>query len=261
MKSTARSGFTLVEVIIVLLIIAVIMGTAVMSVGAGLKSARVRDAARAVQLYARHAKAVALLKQRPVVLTFEEVNENGAFAKSRVSISFSGDASGGGPGIGMARGGGSDGLTRTISGQVVGGVAPDGEPDAAPAAVADDGKDPLMAEPREFPGVRIVARSREEETAARPRISVFSNVDVLLKKRSDETARAREREAERRGTAVGDDGDGTREEEDRESSFSVVYEANGRCEPFNVSVFRDGADERDGLNIAIGRFGRPVTGD
>ena len=114
---------------------------------------------------------------------------------------------------------------------------------------------------REFPGVRIVARSREEETAARPRISVFSNVDVLLKKRSDETARAREREAERRGTAVGDDGDGTREEEDRESSFSVVYEANGRCEPFNVSVFRDGADERDGLNIAIGRFGRPVTGD
>ena len=238
---------------------AVIMGTAVVSVSAGLKSARVRDAARAVQLYARHAKAVALLKQRPVVLTFEEVNENGEFVKSRVSISFSGDASGGGPGIGMARGGGSDGLTRTISGQVVGGLAPDGEPDAAPAAAADDGKDPLMAEPREFPGVRIVARSREEETAARPRISVFSNVDVLLKKRSDENARAREREAEKLGKAVGDDG--TRENEDRESSFSVVYEANGRCEPFNVSVFRDGADERDGLNIAIGRFGRPVTGD
>ena len=237
---------------------AVIMGTAVVSVSAGLKSARVRDAARAVQLYARHAKAVALLKQRPVVLTFEEVNENGEFVKSRVSISFSGDASGGGPGIGMARGGGSDGLTRTISGQVVGGVAPDGEPDAAPAA-ADDGKDPLMAEPREFPGVRIVARSREEETSARPRISVFSNVDVLLKKRSDENARAREREAEKLGKAVGDDG--TRENEDRESSFSVVYEANGRCEPFNVSVFRDGADERDGLNIAIGRFGRPVTED
>ena len=238
---------------------AVIMGTAVVSVSAGLKSARVRDAARAVQLYARHAKAVALLKQRPVVLTFEEVNENGEFVKSRVSISFSGDASGGGPGIGMARGGGSDGLTRTISGQVVGGVAPDGEPDAAPAAAADDGKDPLMAEPREFPGVRIVARSREEETSARPRISVFSNVDVLLKKRSDENARAREREAEKLGKAVGDDG--TRENEDRESSFSVVYEANGRCEPFNVSVFRDGADERDGLNIAIGRFGRPVTED
>ena len=254
-----RRGFTLIEVLIVIVIMAVIMGTAVVSVSAGLKSARVRDAARAVQLYARHAKAVALLKQRPVVLTFEEVNENGEFVKSRVSISFSGDASGGGPGIGMARGGGSDGLTRTISGQVVGGLAPDGEPDAAPAAAADDGKDPLMAEPREFPGVRIVARSREEETSARPRISVFSNVDVLLKKRSDENARAREREAEKLGKAVGDDG--TRENEDRESSFSVVYEANGRCEPFNVSVFRDGADERDGLNIAIGRFGRPVTGD
>ena len=52
-----------------------------------------------------------------------------------------------------------------------------------------------------------------------------------------------------------------KEEEEKESSFSVVYEANGRCDPFLVTVFKDGTDERDGLTVSIGRFGRTVTGD
>ena len=195
MKNSARSGFTLIEVIIVLVIMAVIMGTAVLSVSSGMRSAAVRDAARTVQLYVRHAKAVALLKQRPVVLQFEEVNENGEFVKSRISLTFSGDAQGGGQGIGMARGAmAADGLTRTLSGQLVGAEAFAGDdvmPSASPSA--GDAPDPLMAEPREFQGVRISAML-QDETQTRPRISVFSNVDVLLKKKAAETERAKEKE-------------------------------------------------------------------
>ena len=85
MKTDGKSGFTLVEVLIVLVIMAILVGTAVASVGAGMKSAKIRDAARAVQLYARHAKAIALLKQRPVVLTIEEIAELMDLERSTVS--------------------------------------------------------------------------------------------------------------------------------------------------------------------------------
>jgi len=260
-----RSGFTLVEIIIVLAIMAVIMGSAVMSVGTGMKSARLRDAARAVQLYTRHAKAVALLKGRPVVLQFEEVMENGEFVKSRISLAFSGDAAAGGSaiGVGHAGSGGSDGLTRTLSGIVVGGdTGGESEP------VADGGgeaQDPLMAEPREFEGIRINATTRSEEEV-RPRISVFSTADFLMKKTAEEKARkaqAASAKAEAEGVLTKNvkDADEDKPEEEKESSFSVVYEANGRCEPFVVNVYKDGTDERDGLKVSIGRFGRPVTED
>jgi prepilin-type N-terminal cleavage/methylation domain-containing protein len=275
LKSAARSGFTLIEVIIVIVIMAVVMGSAVMSVTAGMRSAAVRDAARTVQQYVRHAKAVALLKQRPVVLQFEEVNENGEFVKSRISLTFSGDAqSGGDQGIGMARGAtAADGLARTLSGELVdpeaGMELADAGTETAAAGQAsasvDEAQDPLMAEPREFLGVRISARLRDETETTRPRISVFSNVDVLLKKKAAETARAREKEREAKerslGAVIGSNDDDQKEEEEKDASFSVVYEANGRCEPFVVTVYKDGADEREGLTVNISRFGRPVTED
>ncbi|MCQ2395297.1 MAG: type II secretion system GspH family protein [Kiritimatiellae bacterium] len=265
-----KRGFTLVEIVIVLAIMAIIMGTAVMSVGTGMKSARLRDAARTVQLYTRHAKAVALLKQRPVVLRFEEVCEGGQFVKSRVTLTFSGDATSAsgetGIGVGHNGSGSSDGLTRTLTGLVVGAdVTADGL--LAPSDDTDEAPDPLMAEPREFEGIRIQAKLKEEEVA-RSRISVFSTADLLIKKRADADAAKREAEAakaERLGktTAKDDekDDDVFKEEEEKESSFSVVYEANGRCDPFLVTVFKDGTDERDGLTVSIGRFGRTVTGD
>ena len=135
-------------------------------------------------------------------------------------------------------------------------------PSASPSA--GDAPDPLMAEPREFQGVRISAML-QDETQTRPRISVFSNVDVLLKKKAAETERAKEKEraaAERSmGVVIGRSDDDQREVEEKENSFSVVYEANGRCEPFVVRVFKDGMEDRDALTVNINRFGRPVTED
>lgn len=276
-----KRGFTLIEIIIVLSIIAVILGSAVANVAVGMKSARLRDAARTVQLYTRHAKAVALLKGRPVVLQFEEVMENGEFSKSRVSLSFSGDASSGSNEIGVGHGGSgsSDGLTRTLSGQLVGVqntadgsvMTSDGVLESGGVSVEDaspdagEVQDPLMAQPREFEGVRIHAALRDEKME-RPRISVFSTADFLLKKKAEETARktrAAEKKAEESGVWKDDKNANGElpEEEEKESSFSVVYEANGRCEPFTVTVYKDGTDERDGLTVNIGRFGRTVTGD
>lgn len=250
-----KQGFTLIEILIVLVIMAVLVGTAVVSVGAGMKSARLRDAARAVQLYTRHAKAVALLKQRPVVITFEEILDGGEFQKSRISIAFSGDAEATGTTV---FGAGGDGLTRNLLGEVVG---EDAEPEVAPSADAGgETSDPLMAEPREFEGIHVRGSLRDEETERRPRISVFSNVDVLLKKSSDEQAKKKEKQLEN-GTKSAADDETEEDRVDEETKFSVVYEVNGRCDPYTVKVFKDGQDEDGGLVVNIGRFGRPVTGE
>lgn len=254
-----KHGFTLIEILIALVIMAIIVGTAVVSVGAGMKSARLSDAARAVQQYARHAKAVALLKQRPVVLTFEEIVENGEFVKSRVSMTYSADApaetSGGSGGAGFGVPGASRGEVRTLSGKILG-VDIEGEAPAAPGEEGD-APDPLAAEPREFEGIRVHAEAKENLDANRPRISVFSNVDVLVKKSSEQQAKAREKAIEDGTARPGTEEE--HEEEDKESSYSVVYEANGRCEPYVVKVWKEGTDENDAMVINIGRFGRPVT--
>lgn len=260
-----RRGFTLVEILVALVIMAVIVGTAVASVAAGMKSARLGEAARAVQQYARHAKAVALLKQRPVVLTIEEIAENGEFVKSRLSISYSADDSAGsaamasgGAGFGVA---GGVGTVQTLSGEDV----VDSSGDAAAVQSAGDAPDPLAAEPREFEGIRIHAEAKENLEANRPRISVFSNVDFLLRKSAEKKAEEERKAAERQGVAASGASGGEEDDDafgaDSEHSFSAVYEANGRCEPYVVRVWKEGADERDALEINVGRFGRPVTSD
>ena len=255
-----KNGFTLIEVLVVLIIMAILVGTAVTSLSAGLKSARMRDATRAVQQYVRHAKAVALLKQRPVVITFEEVAENGEFVKSRISMDYSGDAvqeQGATPlGNGFMTGGGA---ATTLSGKPV-----DEEAEAAPVASAAPSPedDPLAAPPREFEGIHIRGELQENREEARARISVFSNVDVLLRKAATEREKAAKAEREKAGAPTDDAGtDGSGEEKDEERTFSVVYEANGRCDPYVVRVWKDGEDEKDALEINVGRFGRVVTGD
>lgn len=278
-----RDGFTLIEVLVVMIIMAILVGTAVLSLGAGLKSARMRDAARTVEQYIRHAKAVALLKQRPVVITFEEIAEDGVFARSRVSLDFSGDASQAQTltplGQGFMTGGGQVQTLsgRTKDGEIAAVVEPLPEENeaktlsssasavAAGAGMAAD--DPLAAPPREFEGIHVRGELQEDRTEGRARISVFSNVDFLLKQSA-----ARKQAKESAASSGQDDedlaarADAEREkkekdeEQDKDTSFSVVYEANGRCDPFVVRVWKEGDDEQDATEIFVGRFGRVVPG-
>lgn len=255
-----KNGFTLIEVLVVLIIMAILVGTAVTSLSAGLKSAHMSDATRAVQQYVRHAKAVALLKQRPVVITFEEITENGEFVKSRISMDYSGDAvqeQGATPlGQGFATGGGG---ATTLSGRPVDEQADMAEAAPPPTSPEDD---PLAAPPREFEGIHVRGALQENREEARARISVFSNVDVLLRKSSAEREKAAKAEREKAGEpAEGAGAEKSGEEKDEEQTFSAVYEANGRCDPYVVRVWKDGEDEKDALEISVGRFGRVVTGD
>lgn len=247
-----KSGFTLIEILVALMIVGLLVGTAAVSLGAGVKSAQMADAARAVQQYAGHARAIALLKQRPVVLTVEEIAEGGVFVKSRLSTSYGKDAeaegagASGGAGFGVA--GAAGGQVLTLSGVAV--EAADGG--------ADEADDPLAPEPRDFEGIHIRAERKEEQEARRSRISVFSTADLLLRRNREQQERARARRAEADGEEAPPDDAAAEAGAGREEAFSVVYEPNGRCAPYRVKIWKDGADEARALVLEVGRFGRVV---
>ena len=67
-----RAGFTLIEILIVVGIIAIMLASAVMSVASGRGAVQVKEATRGVVQLSRYASALALLRQRPVVVTFHK---------------------------------------------------------------------------------------------------------------------------------------------------------------------------------------------
>ena len=246
-----KSGFTLIEILVALVIVGILVGTAAVSLGAGVKSAQMADATRAVQQYAGHARAIALLKQRPVVLTIEEFVEDGVFVKSRISVSYSKDASSEGEGIshgaGFGPAGSGQGGVVTLAG------VPVDEEDAGGAEV-EDVNDPLSPEPRDFEGVHIRGELKGDLAQKRSRISVYSNVDTLRRQNREQQAKAKLEES---GVAA-DGTDSAAEEQTTDSSFSIVYEPNGRCDPFLVKIWKDGTDEEKAVTLEVGRFGRVV---
>lgn len=257
-----KRGFTLIEVLVVLMIMGLLVGTAVINFGAGLQASKLRDANRTVYQYVRHARAVALLKQRPVVLRIEEIAENGEFVKSRVSIDFSQDAAQEQSVTPLGQGFMSgSGEVQTLSMNPES-PAEDASVAAEPAgdAAAAPEKDPLSAPPREFEGIHVRGALQEDRTERRARLSVFSNVDVLTRKFTAEKEKADARRTDS-ATPAGASDDASEEAKDEDQVFEVVYEANGRCTPYEVRLWCEGDDENEAQTIKLGRFGRPVTND
>ena len=108
-------------------------------------------------------------------------------------------------------------------------------------------------------GVRIkvltgdeLAETTQTEQKSANRISVFSNVDYLLgkykEKKTEEAKAASEQPADQQASPANGSG------EDQEP-VSLVWEANGRCDPHRVLVYLDGKNPESGLCINIDRFG------
>ena len=71
MRYAARHGFTLVELLVVVAIIAVMLSTAALSVGSGTASVRMKNAVRSVWQLSGYARTMALLNQTPVDLVVD----------------------------------------------------------------------------------------------------------------------------------------------------------------------------------------------
>ncbi|OVE76175.1 type II secretion system protein GspH [bacterium E08(2017)] len=69
--SNFRKGFTLVEVLLVLVIVGIVSAVVLPNLAQSLKGNRLRVATRTVVKAGRYARSIAVLKQKPITLTFQ----------------------------------------------------------------------------------------------------------------------------------------------------------------------------------------------
>ena len=261
-----RRAFTLIEVLVVVAIMATMVSVAALSVRSGQDAARVKGAARDLMAAIRHARSMALVMMQPAVITYSTARIDDEIC-AQVSVE----------GAKMISSSTSE-TVETLSGEI---VNRDGTPvedkrrakaaeEEEPSVIGEKGGEsmedilfaPISAEV--VKGVRIkvtmgdeLLQGEEEDEKKANKISVFSNVDYLLgkykEKKSDE-AKAAEASAADAPPANSD--------EDQEP-VSLVWEANGRCDPHRVWVYLDGKKPESGLCIKVDRFGaaKIVSGD
>lgn len=247
-----RRGFTLIELLAVVAIIGVMVASAVASVRTGQGVARVRASARDVFAVIRHARSVALVSQQPAIITYstERVDDD-------VAIKID---------VHSAKLMSSSGVTKatTLEGETVtvgGGEEPSGE-EAGDGQIGSGGETieeilfaPISTDVVRGMRIKVLKEGEEleqiEEARAKPKISVFSNVDYLIGRYKDAKAAEKKKaeETEKKGDAPA-----TPAAEDQEP-VSFVWEVNGRTEPHRLWIYADGKNPEDGISIKIDRFG------
>lgn len=283
-----RGGFTLIELLVIVAIIGVMLGSAVLSVGAGSASAHMKSATRRVLQLSRQARTMALLRQQAAVITYEEVYDGQTLVGGMVTIESKGETV-------IAPSAANGGQPLTIDGEVP--VAADGDTsnasvgESVDAAESTSGSNAISKEqelmekivddprdyapdkvdatdwdpdsPRSFRGIHLKVELLDDDGSAfgerKSRISVFSNADFLRKQ--SRAAEAARNAAENKDKDDDDDGDDSKKSVAAQEPVSIVYEANGRCQPHRIKVWKDGTDEDSGLTVTVDRFGKTKVED
>ena len=263
-----RAGFTLIEIMIVVGIIAIMLASAVMSVASGRGAVQTQEATRGVIQLSRYAAALALLRQRPVVVTF---HHNG-----KIEVRISGEATGS-----DAAGSPSDPIYREVDGKTTLTAAEYAaedeneadEPSALRGSKAAAGKEggASSAPPDEKKGYFYSRRVLDPEVLAKEDTEgqyegVTFTVEVLGEDgepldRDLAAARSLRQPKRERKDADGETMEEEPEEED-EPPVSVTYETNGNVNPHRIIVRLAGESEaEEGFAINISRSGKATVGD
>jgi prepilin-type N-terminal cleavage/methylation domain-containing protein len=264
-----RAGFTLIEILIVVGIIAIMLASAVMSVASGRGAVKVKEATRGVVQLSRYASALALLRQRPVVITFHR--------KGRVEVRISGEATGSGE-VGKP----SDPIYLEVNGETTrtaaeiaaeageegetGGYSSSGSTGASekekkgffytrqalnPEELAKedaeseyDGieiKVEVLGEDGEpLPPEIAASLSLKQPERKKPVVDVFNSLDI---NREDEEGKAFE-------------------DENDEAPVSVTYETNGNVNPHRIIIrLKDASATDEGFAINVSRSGKATVGE
>jgi len=241
-------GFTLVELLVVVVIIAIMLSTAALSVGSGTTAVRMKNAVRSVWQLSGYARTMALLRQHAVVVTYSEVWEGDTFVKSKIEVKAGAEIST--PTIDMP-----STVARSI-------FDPEAEIPQLEEETKEDSAENVVQEGMEdrayeFPDVHLKVELQGEdgsfEGEKKKAVSVFSNVDYLLGR-----GRAAKAEKEKEGaggmrSGASDDENETKQE--TREPVSIVFETNGRCEPHRILVWKDGKDEGTATVLEVDRFG------
>ena len=265
-----RRAFTLIELLVIVAIMGTMVAVATISVRSGQDAARVKGATRDMMAAIRHARSMALVMMQPTVITYSTKRIDDEIC-ANVEVE----------GVKLLSSNTSE-TVETLSGEV---VMRDGssveeheaavkaaarEAEKAKAsggedAIAESGGGETMEEILFAPiasevvrGVRIkvamgdeLIRTEEAEKKSANKISVFSNVDYLLGKYREKKS---EEKAAAEALAESSDAAPSSPDEDQEP-VSLVWEANGRCDPHRVWIYLDGKKPESGLCIKVDRFG------
>ena len=264
-----RAGFTLIEIMIVVGIIAIMLASAVMSVASGRGAVQTKEATRGVIQLSRYAAALALLRQRPVVVTF---HHNG-----KIEVRISGEATGS-----DAAGSPSDPIYREVDGKTTLTAAEysaeNEEEEDAPSekkrgskVATEEGGGSSSAAPDEKKGYFYSRRVLDPEVLAKEDTEgqyegVTFTVEVLGEDgepldRDLAAARSLRQPKRERKDADGETVEEEPEEED-EPPVSVTYETNGNVNPHRIIVRLAGESEaEEGFAINISRSGKATVGD
>ena len=263
-----RAGFTLIEILIVVGIIAIMLASAVMSVASGRGAVQVKEATRGVVQLSRYASALALLRQRPVVVTFHK--------KGKVEVRISGESTGSGE-IGKP----SDPIYQEVNGEVTQTAAEiaaeaeeEGTDDASASSTKGDPKD----EKKGFFYTRQALNP--EELAKEDAEGEYDGVEITVEVLGEdgeplppELAAARSlKQPERKKLVVDvfnsldigkeDEKDEDSEPEEEDLPVSVTYETNGNVNPHRIIIrLKDASATDEGFAINISRSGKATVGE
>ena len=264
-----RAGFTLIEIMIVVGIIAIMLASAVMSVASGRGAVQVKEATRGVIQLSRYASALALLRQRPVVVTF---HHNG-----KIEVRISGEATGS-----DAAGSPSDPIYREVDGKATltaaeysakdeeeldepsgkkrGSKGVTGKADGVSSAPPDEKKGYFYSRRVLDPEVLAKEDTEGQYEGVTFTVEVLGEDGEPLDRDLAAARSLRQPKRERKdadGEIVEDEA-----EEEAEPPVSVTYETNGNVNPHRVIVRLAGESEaEEGFAINISRSGKATVGD
>jgi prepilin-type N-terminal cleavage/methylation domain-containing protein len=273
-----RSGFTLIELLIVVAIIGVMMAGALLSLDSGRDIARLKEASRGVAQMAHYANALALLRQRPVVVTYTQKTGEGGAPIACIDVRLSGES--------MAVAGSAqpaEPIYREVDGLDTSAAGVQATLEEAAEGGSEDGKSVA-----ERAGVFFTRQILDPDELAKEDASrVFEGISLELELLGEDGAVVDERTAallkdqaegilNNRKTAIAawsntrgeidtgkaeDEKDGAGSLEDQ-SPDHVIFETNGNCQPHRVILRLAGEDAKsDGLPITVTRSGKVIIGE
>lgn len=267
-----RSGFTLIEILIVVGIIAIMLASAVMSVASGRGAVKVKEATRGVVQLSRYASSLALLRQRPVVITFHR--------KGLVEVRISGETTGSGE-IGTP----SDPIYQEVNGEVTqtaAEVAAEAEEERSVDETIDSSAGSTAVTEKEKKGFFYTRQAlNPEELAKEDAEGEYDGIEITVEVLGEDgeplppeiAASLSLKQPERKkkpAFEVFNSLDINREEDEKKNSeeedeghpVSVTYETNGSVNPHRIIIrLQDASEADEGFVINISRNGKATVGD
>ena len=266
-----RRAFTLIELLVIIAIIGIMVTASVLSVQAGREAVKIRGAARDIFAAVRQARSIALVSQKPCIITFSTKTSGDEVSSSVVITSAE-----------LVK------KNATTSARSIGGEwkrigeAAEEEKDESRQAFHVRGRDDdkeqkddssegghtveevlfqnVAQDVLEGICIKVVMDDEDVEPdsprdvneAKKSMISTFSNVDFLLGTYRDERKKEQEAAAADDSWAANDSKSAQPEAEEK----SLAWQVNGRCDPHTIYIYAPGEDWREtDWRIRVDRFG------